>query len=362
MTDKEYMQIAYVLARRGKGRTSPNPMVGAVIVNNGRIIGQGYHHRCGGPPAEILALRQAQAHAHGARMYVTLEPCCHQGRTPPCVDAIIAAGIKQVFISLKDPNPLVRGKSIARLRRNNVDVSCGLLRERGLLLNEVFIKYITRRRPFVVTKTAQTLDGKIATVSGESKWITSQSARCYARRMRNEFDAILVGFNTVLKDNPFLDPAQKTKRLKKIVLDPALRTNPRARLFRNSRSQDCILVVGCRARVKDIKKFRSRGINVWADPSATKDISLSWLMKELARHEITSLLVEGGARVVGSALREKVVDKMHVYIAPRIIGDQAALGAVAGTGVTRLKQTVRLDRVTFDRIGADIFLQGYIAS
>jgi len=354
------MQIAYDLARKGKGRTSPNPMVGAVIVKNDKIVGQGYHRRCGGPHAEILALRHAQKRARGARLYVTLEPCCHHGRTPPCVDAIIRAGIKKVFISCQDPNPLVRGRSIRKLRRHGIQVRCGIQRREGLRLNEVFIKYITQKRPFVVTKSAQTLDGKIATASGESKWITSIRARRYSRRVRNEFDAILVGINTVLKDDPFLDPARSGKCLKKFVLDPVLKTKANAKMFRHARAQDCYLIVSRRAPQASIRRFRTRGVTVWVDPSGNAGISLTWLMKELARNEITSILIEGGARVVGSALRERIVDKIYVYIAPRIIGEPDALASVIGTGIRKLKNTIRLDRITLERIGDETLIQGYI--
>ncbi len=361
MTDQDYMQMAYALARKGKGRTSPNPMVGAVIVKQGRIIGRGYHHRCGGPHAEVLALRQAQGRARGACLYVTLEPCFHHGRTPPCVDAIIEAGIRRVVISMKDPNPLVSGKSIAKLRRRHIRVSCGLLRGQGELLNEAFMTYITQRRPFVVAKTAQTLDGKIATAAGESKWITGRKARDYARGLRGGFDAILIGINTALADDPGLNAKRRTKRLKKIVLDAKLRLPSRARLFRGCRPEDGFVVVTPKAPGRKIESFRKRGITVLVDPTDRDRINLAWLMKELALREISSVLIEGGAGVIGSALRAKIVDKMHIYIAPRIIGDQQALSSVTGLLPGRLQQTVALNRITTESIGQDLFLQGYVA-
>jgi diaminohydroxyphosphoribosylaminopyrimidine deaminase/5-amino-6-(5-phosphoribosylamino)uracil reductase len=213
------MRKAMILAQRGLGLTSPNPMVGALLVKNGKIIAQGWHRRCGGDHAEIVALKKAGAKARGCRLYVTLEPCSHYGRTPPCVQQIIAAGIREVYVGMIDPNPLNNGKSIRLLKKAGVKVEVGFLPEKLQRLNEAFVKYITTRMPFVTAKCAQTLDGKIAASSGHSQWITSARTRDHAHKLRSQFDAILVGVNTVLQDNPRLNAAARSKRLKKIILD-----------------------------------------------------------------------------------------------------------------------------------------------
>lgn len=239
MNDLDFMKIAYQLALKGRLTTSPNPMVGAVIVKNGKIITQGFHHHRGGPHAEIIALEKTKQNLKGAKLYVTLEPCFHFGRTPPCVNAILQSGIKEVIIGMIDPNPMTKGKSIAKLRKAGVKVKVGVLQDTLFQMNESFVKYIKYKMPFIVAKTAQTLDGKIATRTGESQWITSAASRTYAHDLRNEFDAILVGINTVLKDNPGLNATRKS--LKKIVVDSSLRIPLSAKLFKKTKAQDCLM-------------------------------------------------------------------------------------------------------------------------
>lgn len=365
--DLQYMTLALSHALKGKGKTSPNPMVGAVIVKNNRIVGQGWHCRCGGPHAEIIALRRAGAQARGAKLFVTLEPCYHFGRTPPCVDTVIASGITEVVVAMKDPNPLTKGKSISKLKRAGIKVKilddktgpAGLLKREIAQMNEAFVTYITEKRPFVVTKTAQTLDGKIATASGQSKWITSEAARKYSRRMRNDFDAILVGINTVLKDDPALNAPAKTKKLKKIILDSSLHISLRAKIFKNTARRDCLIATTHKASAKKIKVFQQKGIQVIVCPFKQGQVDLRWLFRELARREIANLLIEGGAAVVGSALREKLVDKMHILIAPKIMGDANALDSVTGFSRSSVNQALRLKGVRVKTIGEDLFLEGY---
>jgi len=354
------MRMALDLAVKGKGSTSPNPMVGAVIVKGTKVIATGWHKRCGTDHAEIVALKKAGSRARGAKLYVTLEPCFHFGRTPPCVDNVIASGVGEVVIAMVDPNPLTRGKSIAKLRRAGIKVKTGTLRPQAERLNEVFVKYMRSKMPFVAAKCAQTLDGKIATVTGESKWITSLKTRDYARRIRDEFDAILVGVNTVLRDDPRLNGAKKVKRLKKIILDSSLKTPLTARLFKGVRRADCIIAVTRKASPAKIKQFQNKGVRVIICPAQDGHVDLKWLLKALAKEEITSILMEGGAHVIGSALKGKLVDKLYIYVAPKIIGDQAALSSIVGVNTVNIGRSIRLKDLTSRNIGQDILLIGYV--
>lgn len=262
MTDLDYMKLAYKLAQKGRGKTSPNPMVGAVLVKANKVIAQGWHARCGADHAEVMVFKKAGQRARGAKLYVTLEPCYTVGRTPPCVNAVVANQIKEVIIGTKDPNPQTHGKSIQKLRRAGINTRVGFLRSELESLNEAFFKYQKYRMPFVTAKCAQTLDGKIATVTGDSKWITSKKTREFSRKKRNEFDAIIVGINTVLKDNPSLNPSLKTKRLKKIIIDSSLRIPMNAKLFRNTKPEDCILATTDQASSRKIKMLANRGFRV----------------------------------------------------------------------------------------------------
>jgi len=359
MADQSFMHRALTLALKAKGRTSPNPIVGAVLVKGGKVIARGWHHRCGADHAEVVALKQAGRSARGAKMYVTLEPCFHFGRTAPCVDRIIESGIKEVVIGMKDPNPLTNGKSIVKLRRAGIKARIGILSMESAQLNEVFIKYIKTRMPFVVAKCAQTIDGKIATATGDSKWITSKQTRQHARQLRDQFDAIMVGINTVLKDNPRLNGVKK-KNLKKIILDSSLRVSPKATIFSSGKASDCFVVTTGKASKAKIKLLEKKGVNVLIVPQSREKILLKWLLKELAEQDITSVLIEGGANVIGSALKEKVVDKMHIYIAPKIFGDSNALNSIIGLNVRNIKQSLKLYDVSLKQLTEDIFVEGYV--
>jgi diaminohydroxyphosphoribosylaminopyrimidine deaminase/5-amino-6-(5-phosphoribosylamino)uracil reductase len=307
-----------------------------------------------------MALKNARGPVVGARMYVTLEPCYSYGRTPPCVDQIINSGIKRVIIGMKDPNPLTNGKSIAKLRRAGILTKVGFLESELTVMNEAFIKYTKTKMPFVVTKTAQSLDGKIATANGDSKWITSHAARTYSRGIRDEFDAILVGINTVLKDDPRLNGSKNKRRLKKIILDPSLKISLNARLFSGARLSDCIVATTRKASVQKRKAFLKKGINVFDCPARNGLIDLKWLFKKLAKEGIMSILVEGGAHVIGSVLRDQLADKMHIYIAPKILGDQEALSSVVGSKVSRIGQSIQLKKMISQKIGDDILVTGYV--
>jgi len=360
MTDIDYMKRAYSLALKARGATSPNPMVGSVIVKNKRIIAEGWHHRCGGDHAEISALRRARGGVLNAKMYVTLEPCFHTGRTLPCVDQIIQSGLGEVVIGMKDPNPLTNGKSIAKLRRAGLKTKVGFLQDELTVLNEAFIKYTKRKMPFVAVKCAQSLDGKIATARGQSKWITSDVARRFARVHRDNFDAILVGINTVLKDNPRLSGSKKSKKIKKIVLDSSLKISTKARLFSGVRPSDCIIATTKKASIRKINILRKKGISVIVCPQKSGQPDLKWLFKELTKREITSILMEGGAHVIGNALKQKLVDKIYIYIAPKILGDQKALSSIVGINTGNVNKSISLKRMTFQEIGKDILIQGYV--
>lgn len=362
MNLEHYMRIAYKLALKGKGTTSPNPMVGAVIVKNNKIIAQGFHARCGGDHAEVVALKKAGQKARGATLYVTLEPCAHHGRTPPCVNHIIDSGIAKVVIGMKDPNPLMNGKSVAILKKFGIKVEVGCLEDVLTRMNEVFIKYIKEHLPFVTAKTAQTLDGKIATANGDSKWITSESTRVYSRSMRDQFDAIMVGANTVKMDDPGLKPLRKGKGFKKIIVDSTLALSVKARLFHGTDPSNVIIATTAKAVQSKVDMLLKMGAVVLVAPTKGKHghVDLKWLMKELVRLEISSILIEGGGRLIGRAIKDGLVDRMMIYVAPKIIGDQNGVSSIAGLNITDVNKAVILKDVTVDFLKPDVLIQGYV--
>lgn len=359
MSHQEFMKRAIQLALKGKGKTSPNPMVGCVLVKNNKIIAEGWHQYCGGDHAEMMAIKKAGEKAKGARMYITLEPCFHHGRTPPCIDQVIRSGIKEIFIGMKDPNPLVAGRSIKRLKEAGVKTTVGLSQDELQKMNEAFIKYIKFKMPFVTAKCAQTLDGKIAAANGDSQWITSLESRKSAHRLRDDFDAICAGIKTVFKDNPGLNGVRK-KNLKKIILDSSLQIPLKAKLFQGTSPSNCIMAATSKADPQKLKILQARGINVLICPRRQGHIHLEWLFKELAKREVTSILIEGGAHVIGCALKENLVDKMHIYLAPKIIGSQKALSSVVGLNILKIGKAIQLKNVTIQKIGEDFFLEGYV--
>lgn len=360
--DQHYMQLALELAARAMGCTSPNPMVGAVVVKDGRIVGRGYHARAGTPHAEIHALREAGELAAGSVLYVTLEPCCHHGRTGPCTDAIIKARVGRVVLAMTDPNPLVAGHGVQRLQKAGIQVICGVLEEDARRLNEVFIKYITTQLPFVVLKTAMSLDGKIATTSGESQWITGQPAREYVHRLRNIYDAILVGVGTVLADDPSLTtrlPEGGGKDPVRIVLDSKARTPVTARVITQTSPAPTIIVTAPNAPAENLLRLKEAGAQVIEIPSGKGGIDLALLLKELGRREISSLLVEGGAGVNGSFVAGNLVDKFYWFVAPKLIGGAGAPGPVGDPGIAALRDAISLKNIKLNRYGEDICIEGY---
>ena len=364
MEDRDYMQMALELAARAMGRTSPNPMVGAVLVRDGTVVGSGFHARAGTPHAEVLALREAGEKSRGSTLYVTLEPCCHHGRTGPCSEAVIEAGVARVVAAMTDPNPLVAGKGLSRLKSAGLEVAAGLMQDEARKLNEVFIKFITTGEPFVIMKAAISLDGKIATHTGDSRWITGPQAREYGHRLRDRYDTIMVGVNTVLADNPSL-----TTRLPeggrdpvRLVLDSMARTPPESRLINGSSPAPAIIVTGGRAPRDRVAGLEQAGAEVVALPGEDGRVDLKALARYLAEREITSLLIEGGGEVHASALASGIVDKVAWFIAPMLIGGRRAPGPLAGEGPENISQAVPLDRVSVSRLGNDLLIEGYISN
>ena len=361
--DQYYMQLALALAAKGEGCTSPNPLVGAVVVKDGQIVGQGYHQRAGTPHAEVHALKEAGDLARGATIYVTLEPCCHYGRTPPCTEAIKQAGISRVVASITDPNPLVAGKGLQLLENAGLAVTSGVLADEAAKLNEVFIKNVATGRPFVVLKAAVSLDGKIATVTGESQWITGPISREFTHRLRHRYDGILVGVNTVLADNPSLTtrlPGGEGKNPVRIILDSKARTPLESNIIRHPAGTGTIIATTAAAEPARIAALRDAGADVLVLPSTGTGVDINQLLKELSMRQITSILVEGGAKVHASFISSQAVDKVYWFIAPMLIGGEGAPGAIGGKGIEKLQQALRLQRTTTHHFGEDICIEGYV--
>jgi len=363
-TTPEPMRLALELARRGLGRTHPNPPVGAVIVRDGRVVGRGYHPKAGEPHAEIFALREAGDAARGATMYVTLEPCVHHGRTPPCVDAILAAGIAEVHIATLDPNPVVHGQGVAKLRAAGVKVVLGEGEADAQRLIEGFAHWVRTRRPWVVVKYAMTLDGKIATRTGHARWITGPQARVWVHRLRDQVDAILVGRGTVEADDPRLTTrvpgATTVHHPLRVVLDSRGRAPLTARVFAADLPGQTVLAATPALPPARRAAFEAQGVEVWTLPAgADGRVSLPALLDALGARGITTLLVEGGPTVLGAFFDAGLVHKVHAFVAPVVFGG-AAPSAIGGWGVARADQAPRLRAVTIERLGDDLLVTGYL--
>ena len=369
--DLVFLRRALRLAKRGYGQTSPNPMVGAVLVKRGQVIGQGWHRRAGAPHAEIEALRDAQQRKNspkGSTLYITLEPCCTHGRTPPCTDAIIAAGIARVVVAATDPNPAHAGRGFRLLRRAGIEVITGVLADEAAQLNEAFNHWIVHRTPFVTVKAAMTLDGKIATASGESKWITSAEAREEAMHLRAGADAILVGVNTVLADDPSLTVrlragakrAKPEPRLRRLILDSQARTPLTAKVVADEFAPLTTIVVSRTAPARRVAALAKR-VNVLRAPLRDGRIDLRWLLRKLGRENFTSLLVEGGGEVNASFLLGGFARRIVFFYAPKILGGRDAHRAVAGDGTTGLADSLKLITPQWHRAGPDLVLTARVA-
>jgi diaminohydroxyphosphoribosylaminopyrimidine deaminase / 5-amino-6-(5-phosphoribosylamino)uracil reductase len=361
------MALALRLARRGYGSTSPNPMVGAVLLKKGEIIGRGWHRRAGGPHAEIEAIRDARKHGHdpkGATLYVTLEPCSTQGRTPPCTQAIVEAGIKEVVAAATDPNPRHGGKGLDILRRAGLRVSSGLLAEEVTRLNEAFNHWIVHRTPLVTVKAAMTLDGKIATATGESKWITGPRARDYGMKLRQGADAILVGINTILADNPSLrlrDKPRLGRPLRRIILDANARTPLGAQVVSDEHAGLTTILVSKTAPSRRVAALAKR-VSVVVAKSQAGRIDLGWLLKRLGTEEVVHLLVEGGGEVNASFLLGGFAHRVAFFYAPMILGGRDSLRSVAGDGARNWNEVLRLTEVQWRRLGTDWLLNARVES
>ncbi len=371
-SDALFMRRALALARRGWARTSPNPMVGAVLVRGARILGEGWHRQAGRAHAEVEAFSDAKSRGHSARdatLFVTLEPCRTQGRTPPCTDAILAQGVRRVVVAATDPNPLHAGRGLELLRSAGVEVLDGLEADRATSLNEAFNHWIVQRTPWVTLKAAMTLDGKIATASGDSKWITGEAARNEGMRLRCEADAILAGINTVLADDPSLTVrgAWATRRagrpLRRILLDSRARTPPTSKLITDAGAADTTVVVTSAAPARR-RTALERRVRVLEAPAAAAGggIDLTWLMAQLGGEGVTRLLVEGGGEVNGSFLDLGLAHRVAFFYAPKILGGETARKGVAGKGAESLADVRRLDDVRWKRLGDDLMLTGRISS
>lgn len=355
-TDEQYMRRALELAARARGRTSPNPMVGCVAVSNGRVLAEAYHAQAGAPHAEIAAIDAAREPVAGATLYVTLEPCNHTGRTPPCTERIIAERPARVVVAMEDPNPLVSGKGVAALREAGIAVDVGVLESEARRLNEAYAKYITEKTPFVIAKCAMTLDGKIATRTGDSRWVTGEESRAFVHRIRDQTDAILVGSRTVMTDNPSLTarlPESGGYDPVRVLVDADDYLDASHRVFHLDSSAPTWVVVPAG------RTFEG-GAAVIEVPPGPGGVDMVQLMRELAAREIVSVLIEGGGATLASAFEARIVDKLMFFIAPKIIGGREAVTAVEGAGVERMDEAVQLERMSANPVGEDILIEAYV--
>lgn len=370
MENKIFMQRALELAAKGQCRTSPNPMVGTVIVKGNKIIAEGYHRKAGTPHAEVAALKKAGAKAKGATLYVNLEPCCHKDKkTPPCTKAIIKSGIKKVVIAMIDPNPNVSGRGIKELKNAEIKTEVGIIETEAKRLNAAFIKFITKKEPFVILKIAQSLDGKIATAQGESKWITSKESREHGHKIRNEVDAVLVGIGTVTKDDPSLTcRIQGGRNPYRIIVDSRLQIPLNAKVLRHKDGKTIIATIpplppllkgGWGDYQKKIALLKNLGAQVLKIKDKDGKVDLKALMKELGKLNIASIMIEGGSSINASALSSKIVDKIMFFIAPMIIGGTDAVPSIGGKSPASLKNVVRIKKSQVKIIGKDILVEGY---
>lgn len=353
--DKFFIKEAHKLAKKGLGWTNPNPMVGAVLVKNGKIIGKGYHKKIGLPHAEIEALKASYENPQGSTLYLNLEPCSHFGKTQPCVDAIIKARISRVVCATLDPNSKVSGKGVDKLKKAGIDVLVGILEDEARLLNEAFFTFHTKKHPFIALKFASSLDGKIATKTGDSKWITSEKARGFARSLRSKYQAVLIGVNTVIYDNPHLGVKDKTKKDPlRIILDPKLRISIDCQVFRDN---NVLIATTSMASDKKINLLNQKGISILVFKS--KQIPLKDLLAYLKDQEIISLLVEGGGKTLGSFVDEKLFDKVYAFYAPIIIGGEKAVSITQGEGASFIKESIHLKNISHKYFDDNFLLIGY---
>ena len=363
--EKYYMKTAISLAKKGRGQTSPNPIVGAVAVKNNKIIGKGFHEAYGKPHAEVNAINEAGEASYGADLYVTLEPCNHYGKTPPCTKKIIEAKIKRVFIATLDPNPEVAGDGANFLRKNNIKVITGICEKNAKQLNESFIKYITQKIPFVTVKCASTLDGQTASETGDSKWITSEKSREYVHYLRHYNDAIMVGINTVKKDNPSLTARIQdinTKDPQRFILDTKLSIDEKSKLITQKSNASTFIITGDKISLEKKKRLENNN-NVKVITTSLTDtgkIDLKALMKILGNMKIASLLIEGGSKVIASAFSTKIADKVCFFYAPKILCGNKGNPICYGNGALLIENSLPVKNIKFKRFEDDILITGYL--
>lgn len=354
---EKYMSLAIELASKARERTYPNPMVGAVIVKNGRVIGRGYHRKAGGDHAEVAAIKSVVGSCKGATMFVTLEPCDHYGKTPPCTIALISSGIKEVHAAMKDPNPVNSGKGTRRLRKHGIKVNVGLLEDAARDLNRKYVKFITRKLPYVTLKLAETLDGRIAAPDGTSKWISCEKSRGSVKKMRATFDAVMTGIGTVLSDDPFLlEQDKKGYPVKRIIVDSTLKIPEKSNIMKTAAKSPVIIATTSLAPAAKVARLRKQGIEVMFLRSKGGMVELSDLMRKLAANGIVNIFCEGGARLAGSLLDEKLADEVLFYISPKILG--AGKSSIASLKPRSINDSIKLRDITVSISGDDVVLRG----
>lgn len=363
VNDVEFMRQALLLAKQGRGHVEPNPLVGAVVVQEGKVVGRGWHQRFGGPHAEVFALEEAGEAARGATLYVTLEPCCHYGKTPPCTDAILRAGVKRVVAALTDPFPEVAGKGIAVLQQHGVAVEVGLLADEAEELNAPYLKLVRTGRPYVIAKWAMTLDGRIATAKGESRWISGEESRRRVHELRGRVDGILIGIGTALADDPLLTARPPGPRTAcRIVLDSRLRLPLTSRLVQTAKEVPVLIFHEPEVDAASRQRLETAGCECVALPTSGRTEAIGAILDELGRRRFTQVLVEGGAEILGGFFEARAVDEAMVFVAPLIVGGRSALGPVGGHGAGTLQQALRLARWTVEASGEDWLIRGRFRS
>ncbi|WP_422485443.1 bifunctional diaminohydroxyphosphoribosylaminopyrimidine deaminase/5-amino-6-(5-phosphoribosylamino)uracil reductase RibD [Gudongella sp. DL1XJH-153] len=360
--DEKYMEYALELAEKGSGFTNPNPLVGAVIVKDGRIVGEGYHQYYGGPHAEVNAFHNAREDVKGATMYVTLEPCSHYGKTPPCVDAIIKRGIKKVVIGMEDPNPLVSGRGVKILQKNGIEVITGLLEDKCRVQNEIFIKYITTKKPFCIFKSAMTLDGKISTRTGDSRWVSGEESRKHVHRLRQRVAGILVGVGTAIADDPMLTTrleGQETKNPIRIIVDSKGKLPINSKIVETSGEVRTILVTTDLSPKDKLEALADKGLEIMKSPVKEGRVDIPLTLSRLGEMGIDSILVEGGSTIGYSFLEEGMIDKVLFFIAPKLIGGDESKTPLGGKGINLMKDAINLENIEIRMFGEDILVTGY---